>query len=369
MRVGHSTAGGARGRRAAALSALFLLASLLAGAAPARAVAPGANGLIACEGFRDGDFEVYVMNPDGSGVRYLTDNSVRDGDPAWSPDGRQISFESVRDGNSEVYVMDADGTNVRRLTFAPGEDRGTSWSPDGSQITFHSTRAGPPGGPHGPGNFEVWVMNADGTGQRNITNSPAFEAQPDWSPLGDRIAFNSQRDTPAGEPSNFEIYTVRPDGSDLRRLTNSPGEDSGPVWSPDGTQISFQSRRDGNLDIYRMNADGTGVTQLTFTEAPVFNAFSFWSPDGTRIGFTSTRDSAPGTFEFEVYTMNAADGSDVRRLTFMEGFDGRCHWQRLTPTDMRECKDNGWQRFNSARFERFKNQGACVSFVASGKQG
>ena len=106
------------------------------------------------------------------------------------------------------------------------------------------------------------------------------------------------------------------------------------------------------------------MTQLTFTAPPTFNAFSAWSPDGTRIAFTSNRDG-----DFEVYTMNAADGSDVRRLTFMPGFDGRCYWQRATPTSREECKKEGWRRFNSERFERFKNQGACVSFVSSGKQG
>ena len=343
---------------AAACGVLAVLASLLTTSSGAgAAVAPGANGLIACEGFRDGDAEVYVMNPDGSGVRYLTDNAVRDGDPAWSPDGRQISFESFRDGSSEAYVMDSDGGDVRRLTFAPGEDRGTSWAPDGERIVFHSTRAPGTSSPHG--NFDIFVMNADGSGQTNITNSPSFDAQPDWSPDGDTIIFNTNRDG-----GDFEIYAMNPDGSGLQRLTNSSGEDSGPIWSPDGTQIAFQSRRDGNLEIYRMSADGTGVTQLTFTDAPTFNAFGFWSPDGTRIGFTSTRDG-----DFEVYTMSAADGSDVQRLTFMPGFDGRCYWQRATPTSKDDCKDEGWQRFNSPDFERFKNQGECVSYVASGKQG
>lgn len=357
---------GARIRAGAALAALValgLLTAALGGPPPAHAAFPGANGKLACEGFRDGDAEVYLMNPDGSGVTYLTDNSVRDGDPSWSPDGRNLAFESFRDGGSEAYRMMADGSGVTRLTFngAP-EDRGTSWSPDGRRIAFHSTRD-PGGTGHHGGNFEIYVMSANGSGQRNITNSPAFDAQPAWSPDGSKIAFNTNRDG-----GDFEIYVMNPDGTGLRRLTTSPGEDSGPVWSPDGSKIAFQSRRDGDLEIYRMNADGTGVTRLTRndtgTPLTTFDAFAAWSPDGERIAFTSARDG-----DFEVYAMNASDGSAVRRLTSMAGFDGRCDWQRRTPTSKEECKKGGFRDFNSPSFTRFRNQGKCVSFVASGKEG
>lgn len=347
----------------AGLAALAALASIpaLTASPPAQAAFPGANGQIACEGFRDGDSEVYRMNPDGSGITYLTENAVRDGDPSWAPDGRSLAFESYRDGgSSEAYRMDADGNDVTRLTFnGPPEDRGTSWSPDGEQIAFHSTRDPGPGS-HG-GNFEVYRMDADGSDQVNLTNHPAFDAQPAWSPDGSKVAFNTNRDG-----GDFEIYVMNSDGTGLERLTSSPGEDSGPTWSPDGSQIAFQSRRDGNLEIYRMDADGSDVTRLTNNDTgtpfTTFDAFAAWSPDGERIAFTSGRDG-----DFEVYSMDAEDGSDVRRLTTMPGFDGRCDWGRATPTSKRDCEKGGYRNFNSKRFERFRNQGQCVSFVASGR--
>jgi Tol biopolymer transport system component len=348
------------GRRARGAAFAIAVASALAAPAlssSAGAVVPGANGMIVCEGGR-GDPrnpEVFSINPDGTGEQVLTDHPLRDGDPSVSPDGTKIAFESFRDGGSEVYVMNADGTGVTRLTFnGPAEDRGTSWSPDGTRIAFHSAQF-PPAVP-GPGHsaLEIFTMNADGTDQVRLTNNNFQDSLPSWSPDGTKIAFTSNRDG-----GDFEIYVMNADGSNPTRLTNSAGEDAHPMWSPDGTKITFHSRRTGNLDIFTMNADGTGVTQVTAT--PTFEFFPVWSPDGTKITYTGDT-LEPGNFD--VYVMNV-DGTGITRLTFNPPgvFDGRCDWGRLTPTSKDECKQEGWRRYNTATFERFKNQGQCVAFT------
>jgi dipeptidyl aminopeptidase/acylaminoacyl peptidase len=136
---------------------------LAAPGAPARAAFPGANGKIAFDSFRNGSFEVFAMDPDGSDPVNLTRNPASDSDPAWSPDGRLVAFTSDRDGNGEVYVLQADGTGQTRLTNNPAADFEPAWSPDGAHLAFTSNR---------DGNLEVYVMNADGTGvTRLITNT------------------------------------------------------------------------------------------------------------------------------------------------------------------------------------------------------
>ncbi len=278
------------------------------------------------------------MDLDGTNVRVLTNNSEADFNPAWSADGTKLSFDSLRGSStSDVYTMSPDGSGLRRLTTTPGEDFRTSWSPDG-RIVFQSGR--------GP-SFDIFTMNgADGSGQRGLTVDPTQDTQPAWSPDGAKIAYRSSRQGNQGG----DIFTMDPEvgeTKDLRNVTNSPGVgDFAPNFSPDSRQIAFQATRaDGTLAIFRMNADGTGPATFltTVTNQPPGMRFSSnesnpaWSPDGTRIVFHSDRDRDPSATDpglrdnVEVYTMNAADGSDVKRLTNSPGFDGRCDWGRVRP--------------------------------------
>ena len=324
-----------------------LAVGLSGSGSPAQAAFPGTNGRLACEGQR-GDVlpepappgssrsEVFTVNPDGSGELVLTNNTVRDGDPGWSPDGSQLSFESFRDGFSEAYNMASDGSAVTRLTTSGNnEDRSTSWSPDGTKIAFHSTRdTVPAGSPPLSSPFEIYIMNADGSNQVRITNNLAQDTFPMWSPDGSRLTFTSNRevtlsDDPAAPPvRDFEIYTMKPDGTDVVRVTNSRGEDAHPSWSPDGTQLTFHSRRDGptSLEVYRSNADGSNPVRVT--SGPGIKYFPIWSPDGTRIAFNGTLDQTDPN-NVDVYHVNAVDGSDPVRLTTAAGFDGRCDWLAL----------------------------------------
>ena len=210
----------------------------------------------------DGNWDIYVMNADGSDITDLTQDSAKDDNPSWSPDGSRIAFTSERDGNEEIYVMNADGTGASRLTNNSASDWGPNWSPDGQRIAFLSTRSG---------NDDIYVMNADGSNANRLTTDPASDWEPSWSPDGRKIAFSSDR-----EDRNHEIYVMNADGTEVTRLTDNRVNDSSPSWSPDGGHIAFASERGGNTDIYVMAADGSGLARLT--SHPGDDYQPAWSP-------------------------------------------------------------------------------------------
>ena len=239
---------------------------------------------IAFTSYRDGNYEIYVMNADGSAVTQLTHNSSSDSGSVWSPDGRRIVFASNRDGDFEIYVMNPDGSAVTQLTHNSNTDSGPVWSPDGRRIVFASNR---------DGDFEIYVMNDDGSSVTQLTHNSSFDQRPAWSPDGRHIAFYSNRDGDA------EIYVMDANGSNVTQLTHNSSYDDDPAWSPDGRHIAFDSNRDGDWDIYVMNLDGSAVTQFTHNSSS--DNDPAWSPDGRRIAFASTRDGD----NFEIYVIAA----------------------------------------------------------------
>lgn len=262
-------------------------------------------GQIAFGSTRDGNWEIYLMNADGTGQTNLTNNPAQDSSAAWSPDGHKIAFDSIRDGNWEIYLMNPDGSAQTRLTNNSGVDVAPDWSPDGSKMAFESDR---------DGNREIYLMNADGTGQSRLTNNSVRDGAPVWSPDGQKIAYTSFRN------GNVDIYVINVDGTNESNLTNQPASDEwDPVWSPDGSKIAFESTRDGNSEIYVMNVDGTNQTRLTFNS--VRDANPAWSPDSSQIAFTSARDG-----NWEIYAMNA-DGSQQANLTTYPGDDWLAAWR------------------------------------------
>src|SRR5215213_727901 len=181
--------------------ALILLAALALGGGlmqpviqPAAAVVPGANGRIAFQSIRDGDWEIYTISPKGElgkhgqKAKQLTSNNAHDVTPAWSPDGKHIAFASTRDGNFEIYLMNADGSKPTNLSNHAGDDVAPAWSPDGTRIAFMSNRdAG------GVQVYEIYVMDAAGGNQTRLTNNTIKDESPAWSPDGQKIAFHSNR--------------------------------------------------------------------------------------------------------------------------------------------------------------------------------
>jgi len=244
------------------------------------------NAKIAFDTNRDGNEEIYVMNPDGTGQTRLTNNAASDFGPTWSPDGSKISFNRGFD----IFVMDADGTNQTRLTSAAAMNIAPSWSPDGTKIAFHSSR---------DGNFEIYVMDADGNNQTRLTSNAAGDFAPSWSPDGQRIVFRSNRD------GNNEIYVMAKDGTAQTRVTYSSADDQEPKFSGDGTKIVF-TRSLSTRQITVMNINGTNPVQLTSAGN---NFFPTVSPDGKKIAYISDRDG-----NHEIYVMNF-DGSSQSRLT------------------------------------------------------
>ena len=209
-----------------------------------------------------------------------------------------VAFSSNRDGNNEIYVMNPDGSEQTRLTFDSANDQRPDISPNGRQIVFASNRITET---NPTGDFEIFVMNSDGSDVMQLTFNQAVDSWPRWSPNGKWIAFHSNVD------GNFEIYTIGPDGTGLTRVTDYPGLDQFPEWSPNGKQLVI--RRDQNL--YLIDNDGSNPVQLTYhaTQAEI-NQMGSWSPDGNQLAFLSTRDGYPS-----VFVMDAADGCNQVNLT------------------------------------------------------
>jgi len=272
-----------------------------------QAPAPTVSDWIAFTTDRDGNDEVYLMNPDGTGGVNVTADAGVDSDAAWAPDSTRLAFRSDRDGDGEIWIINADGTGLTQVTTNVSNEHSPTWSPDGTRLAFVSDR---------DGNEEVYVANADGSGEVNVSNdSTAADTDPDWSPGGALIAFASDRD------GNLEVYTVAPDGTGATNLTSdSTGGDWAPAWSRDGSQIAFATDRDGNNEVYVMAADGSGPTNLTNDAGA--DGGPTWSPDGTQIAFVTDRDG-----NNEIYVM-ASDGSGAANVTNDAGSDRAPAWGR-----------------------------------------
>ena len=275
---------------------------LLALMVASESTAQGSESRIFFSSNRDGDWDIYSMDVNGDNLLQLTDHPASDEYPACSPDGRRIVFISDRGITGDLYVMDSDGSNVIRLTQDNFRKRNPSWTPDGTRFAFDSFR-------FVVGNWEIYVMDADGNNLINLTKHKMWDIKPSWSPGGSKMAFVSSRDGGFNTPRH--IFVMNADGTGRRNLTGDTQLrfNSDPSWSPDGHKIAFNSRRfaDGfHNDIFVITADGEELEQLTedgASRSPVY------SPDGTKIAFASSRDG-----DVHIYLMEA-NGRNAVKLT------------------------------------------------------
>jgi TolB protein len=301
---------------------------------------------------RDGD--VWIMEPDGSGVLNLTNSPSYDAiswqQSPWSPDGSRIAFISDRDGNQEIYVTDIAGATLTKVTSHYASDIFPHWSPDGTKLVFTKIT---------PGGSDIYVVNADGTGTTDLTyDNPGVDYEPAWSPDGTQIAFLSNRGGSAGlwlmradgsdptvlYPDSVQTFAWSPNGthvamqkpigpgytSEITVMNVADGrEDSLTInsdwdglgsWSPDGTRIAFTGERNGTRHIFVINADGTGLQDLTF-DSTTDDGSPTWSPDGEWIAFISSNPESYG----DIWVIRP-DGSGLAQLTNSPEWEYRPVW-------------------------------------------
>ncbi len=313
---------------ASTMIAVTILATLLLTLArPAEATFPGNNGKIAFASDRttgegvdnpEGDFEIFTMNRDGSGLAQLTHNDALDFDPEWSQNGEKIAFQSDRTRFFDIFVMNAGGTHQINVTNDRAFDRNATFSPDGKKVAFDSDLEAGNRVDNPEGDFEIFSSGVDGKGLTQLTKNRAEDFDADWSPDGEKIAFVSRRNLAPG------VYAMNSDGTKEKEASRG-----GPVtvfqfpsWSPDGERIAFASDQDGLLNIFTMGADGRGQVQLTDNGVPTDSGPVF-SPSGKRIAFHTNRDG-----NFEIYKMHT-DGTKPINLTKNPAGDFTPDWQPL----------------------------------------
>ncbi len=303
------------------------------------------------------------LEPHLTELRRVTDGG-QNAEAYFSPDGQRLIFQAVMPGVSacdQQFTMTLDGQNLRRVSNGDGRTTCGYFFDGGERILYSSTLASGAACPAEPDmsrgyvwglyDYDIYAADDDGGKPVRIFGSPVYDAEATLSPDGATVVFTSARD------GDLEIYTMRPDGSDVRRLTHEVGYDGGPFFSPDGKRIVYRAShptdpravadyqalleqgmiRPTALDIWIMNADGSGKTRLT--DNGKANFAPFFSPSGRRVIFSSNMQDPRGR-DFDLYLIND-DGTGLERVTVTPEFDGFPMWSPADPTSFVFASNRG----------------------------
>lgn len=263
--------------------------------------------------------DLFVVDADGTNLRRITQTPLFEDNPIWSPDGSRLlyeRFENVENGSGrELMVVDVNGGNPRVVFPDLGVGQGFTWAPDGQRIAFIAgcTRAAPC--LQDETSPEIFVVRADGTELRRLTDDIIYVHGLSWAPSGDRLAYI---ESPVN--GDTEIFTIRVDGTNRRPVTTNSSLESSPRWAPDGQRIAFQGFSTGESALHVINVDGSDEIILGNPETAFGGRFASWSPDGERIAFSACPDLEEGAcaelgdVNLDLFVSNA-DGSNLQQVT------------------------------------------------------
>lgn len=251
----------------------------------------GGSGQMAFAANNNGNYDIFVAPlDDPRRLVQLTSHIANDFGPRYSPDGSKIAFHTYRDNNWEVYVMNSNGTGLSNLTRHGRDDTFASWSPDGSHLLFHSNR---------DGDFEIYRINVDGSGLQQITFNNVDDLNPAYSPDGSQIAFHRRMS------GDYQLFIMNADGTVARQITNEPYHHEAARWSPDGTQLVYMGNPGGVSTVFVMDVEGGSSRRLSPSGVESF--YPEWSLDGEWVAF---HGRVPNSENREIYIVNVQTGEE-----------------------------------------------------------